>query len=352
MNKTRILTILLTLVFLLAIPFGSVFADEMESLPDPGITPDSPFYFMDKWGQSISMMFTFGLENKMNKSLQFAEEKLAELEAMAAQNKAKFMERAAKEYRHYLDTATQNMAKAMDEGMDPSEQVTTMMAKHISIMYSNNGELDENCLQITEQTRQRAEICQKAALEALAEQDPEKAVQLNLALMEQQCTRLRSCIDQDDHTELGYAFQQWERLQNMNKEITAQAEQSGKGTQVQQMIQQATDTQNEILTRARNQLQLQVNNEGLSETPLQNQVREQEQLKIENGNVESTTTDQTNSTISSGNYTNPINVDDTGMNNSNGNGLNDSKQGNGNTSGDNSTADSTVNSDNGGYGKK
>ena len=31
-------------------------------LPGPGITPDSPFYFLDRWGESLGRFFAFGEE--------------------------------------------------------------------------------------------------------------------------------------------------------------------------------------------------------------------------------------------------------------------------------------------------
>jgi len=41
-----LLVCILTLTFCLT---GTVYAQEDEGLPEPGITPDSPFYFADRW---------------------------------------------------------------------------------------------------------------------------------------------------------------------------------------------------------------------------------------------------------------------------------------------------------------
>ena len=81
---------------------------------------------MDKWGKQISLAFTFNAESKVQKALRYAEERLAEAEAMAEQNNVSAMERAANEYQNCLEIATRNMEKAMNKGVDTSEQVIAM----------------------------------------------------------------------------------------------------------------------------------------------------------------------------------------------------------------------------------
>ena len=116
MKKLGILALVLALIMAFAIPAGVLAAEEpvADTLPDTGITPDSPFYFLDKWGKQISLAFTFNAANKVQKALGYAEERLAEAEAMAAQNNFQAMEKAAYQYSYYLTVATRNMEKAMN----------------------------------------------------------------------------------------------------------------------------------------------------------------------------------------------------------------------------------------------
>ncbi|MDI6903845.1 MAG: DUF5667 domain-containing protein [Methanocellales archaeon] len=83
---------------------GVVFAQEAE-LPNPGLTPDSPFYFLDTLGEKIVMFFTFGAEKKAERAFKIAEEKLAEVTAMAQKGKAEALEKASKKYEEYLGIA-------------------------------------------------------------------------------------------------------------------------------------------------------------------------------------------------------------------------------------------------------
>ena len=85
MFRITLIICLLITSFLLS---GTAGADDDE-LPDPGITPDSPFYFLDNWGKEIGLFFTFGPEAKARKALRYAEERLAEAQVMAAKNRAR-----------------------------------------------------------------------------------------------------------------------------------------------------------------------------------------------------------------------------------------------------------------------
>ena len=254
------------------------------------MAPDSPFYFMERWGEQISLAFTFNAESKVQKALRYAEERLAEAEAMAEQNKVQAMERAANEYQNCLEIATRNMQRAMAKGVETSDQVTAMTSKHISYMYQhqylNSDNECEDCQQIRQQIRERAQTCQEEVVEALASQDPEAAMQLGVHLMEQACNRIQNMVGQSDSDEIEEALQQCERFRAMNQEMVANGEQLGLGPAAQQMLQQATATQEEILNQIRNQFQ--IGSGDQSDAPVQNQVQEQQGGSITGGSTDST----------------------------------------------------------------
>lgn len=52
------------------------------TLPSPGLTPDSTFYFLDRWGENLQQFFTFNQEAKARLQLEFAAERIAEIKAM------------------------------------------------------------------------------------------------------------------------------------------------------------------------------------------------------------------------------------------------------------------------------
>ncbi len=92
-------------IIIFSLLFGGVVLAQETQLPDPGLTPDSPFYFFDTLGEKIGMFFTFGTEKKAEKTMKYAEEKLAEAKVMAEKGKTKALSTANKKYQQYLDLA-------------------------------------------------------------------------------------------------------------------------------------------------------------------------------------------------------------------------------------------------------
>ncbi len=73
-------------------------------LADPGILPDSPFYFFDKLFEKIILFFTFSPEKKAQELLEDANERLAEAQVMADDGK---QDLAVQTSQAYLDTVQQ-----------------------------------------------------------------------------------------------------------------------------------------------------------------------------------------------------------------------------------------------------
>jgi flagellar biosynthesis GTPase FlhF len=89
-----------------------------ETEVNPGLTPDSPFYFLDTLQEKISLFFSFSTEAKARKALKFAEEKLAEVKAMAQENKEGALEKANQHYQNWLEKANQKAQEAKNKAKD------------------------------------------------------------------------------------------------------------------------------------------------------------------------------------------------------------------------------------------
>lgn len=72
-------------VSLLAVPFFAFAQSQPVVLPAAGITPESPFYFLDRIGENLRQFFTFNPEAKARLQLEFAAERISEIKAMAEQ---------------------------------------------------------------------------------------------------------------------------------------------------------------------------------------------------------------------------------------------------------------------------
>ncbi len=273
--KLRILAIISALIIAIMIP-ASVHAADVDALPKPGMTPTSGLYFMETWIQRLNMVFTFGAENRVAKALHYAGQKLAEMEVMTKQSHTRNMEKVATQYRYYLNQVDRNMEQAITRNTGTAERVANMMARHIAIMTGNHSGDCSECQQIRIQNMARAEKCQEQAVKNLARMYPEAAVRLNLALIEQQCTRLNNCIDQPDNEQLRAEWQQYARLRAMNQLTIALAAENGLGVGMQQMTEAATENQDRTLSQI--QERLQIHTESKSEEPMQNQNREQPRI--------------------------------------------------------------------------
>ena len=62
---------LIVLVLILSLFLGSggvILAQNNDQLPGPGLTPDSPFYFLKMWRERIVMFFTFSPQSKVERA--------------------------------------------------------------------------------------------------------------------------------------------------------------------------------------------------------------------------------------------------------------------------------------------
>ena len=73
----KILKTLGLVLLTLMLSFSTFAVDE--PVIEAGLTPDSPFYFMDTVQEEVSLFFTFNQERKAEKNLEYAQERLSEM---------------------------------------------------------------------------------------------------------------------------------------------------------------------------------------------------------------------------------------------------------------------------------
>lgn len=127
MKKMAIDAVRVTLLatFLFA---GAVQAQTSE-LPDPGMLPDHPLYFMTSMSEGIGTFFTFGDVSESERALELSEKRLAEAHALAVQGKPEAAERAVERYREQLDRALAEAEEARANGDDADEVLTDVSEK-------------------------------------------------------------------------------------------------------------------------------------------------------------------------------------------------------------------------------
>ena len=82
---------------------------------EPGLTPANPFYFLDALGEGIHLLFTTDPEKEAQLAMSYAQEKLAEAEAMSMKNNPKAINKAAGQYEKYLNLGMAKIGEIKDE---------------------------------------------------------------------------------------------------------------------------------------------------------------------------------------------------------------------------------------------
>ncbi len=134
----KIISLLIILVFLFSLGTG-VLAQAIE-LPDPGLTPDSPFYFLERITEGIGTFFTFGDLKKAERHASLAAERLAEAQALVEKGKPKLVEKTLARYESQLTNSMARAEKAQAKGENTEKviEVVTRVgqatAKHLEVL--------------------------------------------------------------------------------------------------------------------------------------------------------------------------------------------------------------------------
>lgn len=110
-----------TIISLLFVPF-LVFAQNGAVLPNAGLTPESPFYFLDRLGEALQEFFTFNPEGKARLQVTFAAERIAEIKIILETKgvEAKGLEVAQSRLQAHLANATTIVVEQKSKGKDVS----------------------------------------------------------------------------------------------------------------------------------------------------------------------------------------------------------------------------------------
>ncbi len=153
----------LALSLLIALPVGVI--AETETLEDPGILPDNPFYGFKTFFEDVQMAFTFQEREKVMLNYQFAERRLAEAEVMMQKENSGLVNSLMLKYQARVQEAnklSENM-RLRNFTMDEIDQWTEQtVGKHVRVLQRvmENAPEDaqeglQNALQNAEQNQER-----------------------------------------------------------------------------------------------------------------------------------------------------------------------------------------------------
>ena len=111
-----------------------------DELPSPGITPDSPFYFLERIVEEISTFFIFGDLKKAERHALLAAERLAEAQAIAEKGKPELIEKTSARYENQLEKSMARIERAIRKGentekiMEVLDRVGQATSKHLEVL--------------------------------------------------------------------------------------------------------------------------------------------------------------------------------------------------------------------------
>ena len=131
----KAISLLIISVFLFSLGTG-VLAQKTE-LPSPGLTPDSPFYFLERISEAIGTFFTFGDLKKAERYATLAAERLAEVQAVVEKGKPEFAEKTLQRYENQLNNSIARAKKAQAKNKNTEKvmaRVGKATFKHLKVL--------------------------------------------------------------------------------------------------------------------------------------------------------------------------------------------------------------------------
>jgi hypothetical protein len=128
-------------ILIMLIILSSISYAQSESLPDPGITPDSPFYFLDKFSDNLALTFTFDKTERAKKALEIAKERLAEIEKMSQKKDLDSAEKAKKLHDELILKAENEIKEIKEKDTEEKLKKELELELELEKHETNTGEI-------------------------------------------------------------------------------------------------------------------------------------------------------------------------------------------------------------------
>ncbi|MFH1291834.1 MAG: DUF5667 domain-containing protein [bacterium] len=121
--------IILGLIFATLLLFCTSALAQTNTRVKPGMLPDSPWYFLDRVGESVRTFFTFG-KSKAERHIELAEERLAEIDSLNKKGKTEIAEKVTGDYDKEIDRVLLKIKKFPDKDIKSDELLIKLVKKN------------------------------------------------------------------------------------------------------------------------------------------------------------------------------------------------------------------------------
>ncbi len=225
-------------------------------LPNAGITSESPFYFMDKVSEGLGNFFTFGKENKVERGLSIAEERLSEAKQLA-QNKSEKTEEAFSKYEEKMKESldVNDLSGSTLEKIASSTSGHLFVFDEIKDLLENKGtstdDLSSKIKKQVEKTKENVSKVHRGYLGKLSKKNPEKAAKVFSNSLQNRLKEIKKTAKKEAKEKGKESKKKFEKIGN---KIREQEEYMNLGEQISRMakgIRTGTTSVKELVGKAR-----------------------------------------------------------------------------------------------------
>ncbi len=165
---------------LISFLFVGVVQAQIDDLPDPGMLPDSFFYFLKSWSEGMGTLFTFGEVKKAERFLNLSEKRLAEAKALIKKDSMEHATRAIERYEEQLGQALQRSERGKEKGLDMDEvleRISEATLNHQGVLADVYEKIPEEVRSGIERVMENSMRGHEEALEAVSEGRREEAME-------------------------------------------------------------------------------------------------------------------------------------------------------------------------------
>ena len=168
---------LLLIPVLVMFLFVGIAQAQTDELPDAGLLPGNPFYFLKSTSEGVVTFFTFNKESKAERYAFLASKRLAEAEALASEGDSERAEKATEKYRERIEKALEKAEEAKIGGKDVDEileKVAEATLKHQEVLARVYEQVPEQARESIMKAMERSAQGYDKALKAVSEEKREE----------------------------------------------------------------------------------------------------------------------------------------------------------------------------------
>jgi len=177
---------------------SSVFAESAFGLPEPGLTPESPFYFLDLWDEDARLFFTRSDSSRVKRYQAHILERLSEAEALAGRG-ISATQRALELYREDVPFFYA-VAERLDDDYILSGALR-MASDHLRVLDHISERTDFEKKRFVSSTKIFLIEQQTQSLHLLAKRDQSAALRIFGDALERRMARIREVAIDDENNQ-------------------------------------------------------------------------------------------------------------------------------------------------------